>query len=44
MYTSIARGMSKERKLFDQHAWMDNLIEKARMICAWQKVSELNAN
>lgn len=40
--TSNARGTSKERKfLLEQHAWLDNLIEKARMICAWQKVSEL---
>ncbi|AQK56138.1 protein TONSOKU isoform X8 [Zea mays] len=36
--TSNARGTSKERKLLlDQHAWLDSLIEKARMICAWQK-------
>jgi len=43
--TSNARGTSKERKLLlEQHAWLDNLIEKARMICAWEKVSELNGN
>lgn len=43
--TSNARGTSKERKLLlEQHAWLDNLIEKARMICAWQQVSELNGN
>ena len=43
--TSNARGTSKERKLLlEQYAWLDNLIEKARMICAWEKVSELNGN
>lgn len=43
--TSNARGTPKERKLLlDQHAWLDNLIEKASMICAWKKVSELHGN
>jgi len=43
--TSNARGTSKERKLLlDQHAWLDNLIEKASMICAWKKVSEPHGN
>ncbi|XP_035823345.1 protein TONSOKU isoform X4 [Zea mays] len=41
--TSNARGTSKERKLLlDQHAWLDSLIEKARMICAWQKHKEFS--
>ncbi|CAO2047258.1 unnamed protein product [Urochloa humidicola] len=41
--TSNARGTSKERKLLlEQHAWLDNLIEKARMICAWQKHREFS--
>ena len=42
--TSSARGTSNERKLLlEQHAWLGDLIEKARMISAWQKVSELNS-
>ncbi|PAN08597.1 hypothetical protein PAHAL_1G423100 [Panicum hallii] len=41
--TSNARGTSKERKLLlEQHAWLDNLIEKARMICAWEKHREFS--
>ncbi|XP_062220506.1 protein TONSOKU-like [Phragmites australis] len=40
---SNARGTSKERKLLlEQHTWLDNLIEKARMICAWQKHKEFS--
>ncbi|KAI4982503.1 hypothetical protein ZWY2020_022995 [Hordeum vulgare] len=36
--TSNARGTPMERKLLlEQHAWLDNLIEKARMISAWLK-------
>lgn len=39
--TSNARGTSKERKLLlEQYAWLANLMEKARMITAWPKVSE----
>jgi tetratricopeptide (TPR) repeat protein len=42
--TSNAHGTSKERKiLLEQHSWLDNLIEKAGTISAWQKVSKLNA-
>ncbi|KAF8730187.1 hypothetical protein HU200_017160 [Digitaria exilis] len=41
--TSNARETSKERKLLlEQHAWLDNLIEKARMICAWQQYKEFS--
>ncbi|CAD6249212.1 unnamed protein product [Miscanthus lutarioriparius] len=41
--TSNARGTSKERKLLlDQHAWLDNLIEKASIICAWKKHKEFS--
>ncbi|RLM80797.1 protein TONSOKU isoform X2 [Panicum miliaceum] len=41
--TSNARGTSKERKLLlEQHVWLDNLIEKARMICAWEKHREFS--
>ncbi|KAJ1298868.1 hypothetical protein BS78_01G486600 [Paspalum vaginatum] len=35
--TCNARGTSKERTLLEQHTWLDNLIKKARMICAWKK-------
>ncbi|KAL6635242.1 hypothetical protein ACP70R_027913 [Stipagrostis hirtigluma subsp. patula] len=41
--TSNARGTSKERKLLlEQYAWLDNLIEKASMICAWPKHKEFS--
>ncbi|VAI61758.1 unnamed protein product [Triticum turgidum subsp. durum] len=41
--TSDARGTSNERKLLcEQHAWLDNLIEKARMISAWPKHKEFS--
>ncbi|KQK02062.1 protein TONSOKU isoform X2 [Brachypodium distachyon] len=41
--TSSASGTSKERKLLlEQHAWLDNLIEKARMISAWPKHKEFS--
>ncbi|RLN08873.1 protein TONSOKU isoform X2 [Panicum miliaceum] len=41
--TSNARGTSKERKLLlEQYAWLDNLIDKARMICAWEKHREFS--
>uniref|UniRef100_A0ACD5YV70 Uncharacterized protein n=1 Tax=Avena sativa TaxID=4498 RepID=A0ACD5YV70_AVESA len=41
--TSSARGTTKERKLLlEQHAWLDNLIEKASMISAWQKHKEFS--
>ncbi|WVZ55398.1 hypothetical protein U9M48_006061 [Paspalum notatum var. saurae] len=41
--TCNARGTSKERKLLlEQHTWLDNLIEKARMICAWEKHKEFS--
>jgi tetratricopeptide (TPR) repeat protein len=42
--TSNARGTSNERKLLlEQHALLDTLIEKATMISAWLKVSEINS-
>uniref|UniRef100_A0A0E0K609 Protein TONSOKU n=1 Tax=Oryza punctata TaxID=4537 RepID=A0A0E0K609_ORYPU len=41
--TSNARGTSKERKLLlEQYAWLDNLMEKARMITAWPKLKEFS--
>ncbi|KAM3244362.1 hypothetical protein ACQJBY_055975 [Aegilops geniculata] len=41
--TSNAHGTSNERKLLcEQHAWLDNLIEKARMISAWSKHKEFS--
>ncbi|CAL5019911.1 unnamed protein product [Urochloa decumbens] len=41
--TSNACGTSKERKLLlEQHALLDNLIEKASMIFAWQKHREFS--
>lgn len=41
---SNARGTSKERKLLlEQHTLLDNLIERAARMRAWQKVSRLNA-
>jgi tetratricopeptide (TPR) repeat protein len=42
--TSRAPETSNERKLLlEQHALLDDLIEKARMISSWHKVSELNS-
>uniref|UniRef100_A0A0D9VLW1 Protein TONSOKU n=1 Tax=Leersia perrieri TaxID=77586 RepID=A0A0D9VLW1_9ORYZ len=41
--TSNAHGTSKERKLLlEQYAWLDNLMEKARMINAWPKLKEFS--
>ncbi|CAM0943633.1 unnamed protein product [Alopecurus aequalis] len=41
--TSSAHGTSKERKLLhEQHACLDNLIEKAGIISAWQKHKEFS--
>ncbi|KAJ1281342.1 hypothetical protein BS78_04G298800 [Paspalum vaginatum] len=41
--TCNARGTSNERKLLlEQHTKLDNLIEKARMICAWEKHKEFS--
>ncbi|KAL6911597.1 hypothetical protein ACP4OV_000402 [Aristida adscensionis] len=41
--TSNSRGTSKERKLLlEQYTWLDNLIEKASMICAWPKHKEFS--
>jgi hypothetical protein len=41
--TSNVHGTSKERKLLEQHSWLDNLNEKAATTSAWQKVSKLNS-
>ncbi|KAL5213496.1 hypothetical protein ABZP36_024343 [Zizania latifolia] len=41
--TASARGTSKERKLLlEQYAWLDNLMERARMITAWPKLKEFS--